>query len=164
MADIYYPLDSTSAKVIQAIIPPGEDVIYSTLCKIKYSTPPPFVEKKRYRSQVLLTNKGVAYINYTVKRCIYFDWAQVRGIYYKKVIEIFAGLDLVLVRDPDFETKEDFKKRTKEFASKIKPVMNARKEEWVRLFPDKKERKKKIRERYNEVIRRYDEIVASLDL
>ena len=163
MADIYYPIDGSSAKVIKTIIPPGEEVIYSTLCKIKFTTPPPFVEKKRYHSQVLLTNKGLAYINYVNKRCIYFDWAQVRGIYFKKVIEIFAGLDLVLERDPDFETKEGFKKRSKEFAGKIKPVLNARKEEWVKLFPNKRERKKKIRERSNEIIRRYDDIIATLE-
>ena len=35
---------------------------------------------------------------------------------------------------------------------KIKPIMNARKEEWVKLFPKKRERKKKITERVNEII------------
>ena len=163
MADIYYPIDGSSAEMIKTIIPPGEEVIYSTLCKIKFSTPPPFVQKQRYISQVLLTNRGLAYINYTNKRCIYFDWGQVRGIYYRKMIEISAGgIDLFLVRYPDFETKEGFKKRSKEFAGKIKPVLNARKEEWVKLFPDKRERKKKIKERSNEIIRRYDETIATL--
>jgi len=46
MADIYYPIDVSSAKVIIEIIPPGEEIIYSTLCKIKFTTPPPFVRKK----------------------------------------------------------------------------------------------------------------------
>lgn len=163
MADIYYPIDSSSGKVIKLIIPPGEEIIYSTLCKVKYTTPPPFVTKHRYSSQVLLTNKGLAYINYVRKRCIYFDWAQVRGIYFKKAIEIFAGLDLILERDPNFETKDGFKKRSKEFATKIKPIMNARKDEWIRLFPDKKVRKQKIRERSNDIISKYDNTIATME-
>ena len=154
MVDIYYPIDSPSGNVLKNIIPPGEEIIYSTLCKIKFKTPPSYTTgvKERSVSHVLLTNKGLAYYNNIYGRFLYFDWAQVRGIYLKKAIEIFAGLDLILIRDDNFETEEDFKKRSKEFAKKIKPIMNARKEEWVKLFPKKRERKKKITERVNEII------------
>lgn len=161
MADIYIPIDSSPAK---NIIPPGEDIIYSTKCQIKSSggvgSPAFKYPTKKWISHVLLTNKGLAYINH-VNRCIYFDWVQVRGIR-KKKIEIFLGLDLTLKRDPQFETEEGFEKRKEEFANKIKPIMDARKDEWLKKFPKKKERKKEIRKRSNEIIRSYNDLIKSL--
>ena len=98
---------------------------------------------------MLLTKKGLVFTGLGRKgleiRVAYIDWIRVSNIHFKKVIETFLGFRLMLKRAPNFETKEAFKKRKKEFANKIKPIMNERKEEWLKKFPNKKERKKEIR-------------------
>lgn len=146
MVDIYIPIDSSPAK---NIIPPGEEIIYSTLCKIVQGSAPATTLRK-WLSHVLLTNKGLVY-TYPSNKAFYHDWADVRGIYFNKFIEISQSFKLFLKRDPNFETKEGFKKRKKEFGNKIKPIMNERKDEWVTKYPDKKERKKERRKRINEI-------------
>jgi hypothetical protein len=147
MADIYFPIDSSVAK---NVIPPGEEIIYSTLCKIVHSgLPGSGTPTRKWDSHVLLTPKGLVY-SMPGNRALYNDWFEVKRIT-GKYIELFLGFRMGLKREPNFETKDGFKKRSKEFSRKIKPIMQGRKDEWVTRFPKKKERKQEVRKRINEI-------------
>jgi len=126
-------------------IPLGEDIIYSSLCQAVQNLGS---HTLKWFTHVLLTEKGFVYTTH-LGGVSYYDWSEVRGIYFSKFIEVSSSLKFFLKREPKFETKEGFKKRKKEFGNKIKPIMRGRKEEWIKKFPNKKERKKEIRKSPN---------------
>jgi len=138
MTDIYIPIDSSPAI---NYIPLGEDIIYSTLCQAVRNLGS---HTQKWLSHVLLTEKGFVFTA-PLDKVSYYDWSEVRGIYFSKFIEVSSSFKFFLKREPKFETKEGFKKRKKEFGNKIKPIMRERKDKWLKKFPNKKERKKEIR-------------------
>ncbi|MHA1241986.1 MAG: hypothetical protein ACTSQU_14565 [Promethearchaeota archaeon] len=144
MSEIYYPIDSTNLK---NIIPIGQDIIYSTLCKgfAKES------EEKKYRwkSHVLMTNEGVAFliplkVNYTKKelkdktnlRVNFFrPWANIFIIKGQPLVGITVGFavpwmynqtrlrcEFILERDNNYESKQLFKQRLEPFLDKFRPI------------------------------------------
>jgi len=120
MSDIYIPIDYSNAR---EKIPSGEDIIYSTLMKVSSGTP---AYKRKWISHVLMTTKGIVYTmpqrkNTTVG--IYHSWKGIYGIF-RKQFQI-GGTYFKLVRDPNSESKESFKMRSKVFASTIKPINKA---------------------------------------
>jgi hypothetical protein len=134
MQDIYIPIDYSNAK---EKIPSGEDIIYSTLMKVTSGTP---AYKSKWISHVLMTTKGIAYTVPQRKSPpigIYHSWKGIYGIW-RKQFQI-GGTYFKLERDPNYESKESFKMRTKVFASTIKPINKAYKEN----YKSEKEAKKK---------------------
>ena len=66
MSDIYVPLDYSKVKTV---IPPGEDIVYSTLCYVTAGTP---AYRRKWTSHVLITTDGVAYTTPTALK--YVTW------------------------------------------------------------------------------------------
>jgi hypothetical protein len=60
MSNIYVPIDSTNLK---EEIPPEEDILYSTMCKVmeRYQVGTR-TQKDKYKSHILITNKKVYYL------------------------------------------------------------------------------------------------------
>jgi hypothetical protein len=59
MSNIYIPIDHTNVK---EVIPPGENIIYSTLCSaVERGGVGPTRYKKKYKSHILVTDKGIAF-------------------------------------------------------------------------------------------------------
>jgi len=140
MTDIYVPIDYSNLK---AVIPPGEDIIYSTLCKAKKSsTGMAGVTTTKWISHVLMTPKGIAFMEPRRKKSMklkYFDWYKIRRIS-KTIIPITLKIFLKLEREPNFESKGDYNKRVNEFREKFKVIIEKRKKEWELKIPDKRKR------------------------
>ena len=132
MPDIYVPINYSD---MISMIPPGEDIIYSTLCKSAIS--------KHYGNKIttwkwtchaLMTSEGVAYTSRGIK--IYKPWANIKSILSAGrfgIGFITKVSDFALVREKNFESKEDFKKRSREFVGKFRPLLIEKKEEWLKL-------------------------------
>ena len=141
MSDIYVPIDFSD---IKNKIPPGEDIIYSTLCKgytsMYIGTK---IKKWNWISHVLMTPNGVAYTfpNTTNRKApplqIYSTWDEILAIV--SMGKFVAGFSLSfttsfkLVREENFETKEKFNERSKEFIAKFRPLLIKKKDQWLEL-------------------------------
>ena len=149
MTDIYVPIDYSN---LRAVIPPGEDIIYSTLClaKIKSSRGIGYVEytTTKWKTHVLMTPKGFAYIDGRNSFAYYDDWYNVWAITKRRIMyQKGGGLYFIVKPDVSYETYAAFRERLKNFVPTIRPILKARKKEWELEFPNKRERKKKARER-----------------
>lgn len=118
MSHIYIPIDYSD---VREAIPPGEDIIYSTLMKGTFSYGR---TTETFLSHALITPNGFAW-TYPKKRrkppeLRYNNWTQIRTI---KGSMIFMGLSngLMLKRIKDSEEKSDFKLRSSQFAAFILP-------------------------------------------
>ncbi|UCC19314.1 MAG: hypothetical protein JSV62_14610 [Promethearchaeota archaeon] len=154
MSDIYVPIDFSDLK---SVIPPGEDIIYSTLARgetpIGTTITGSKVKYVKYISHILMTPNGVAYTVPTkkpkkeppVKR--YTPWGEIHGIASAGKLgtgfSISLTLPFKLVREENFETKESFEKRSKEFVAKFRPLIIEKKEEWLRQNRNNPEIKKR---------------------
>lgn len=140
MSDIYVPINYSD---MISMIPPGEDIIYSTLCKSAISK---HYGKKivtyKWICHVLMTSEGVAYTKKDVKMITvtdvktYTPWAKIKSILSAGrfgIGFITKVSDFALVREKNFESKEDFKKRSREFVGKFRPLLIEKKEEWLKL-------------------------------
>jgi len=133
MAEIYVPINYSNVK---DVIPVGEDIIYSTLCRATKGEPGSL---KFWRTHLLITNKGIAFSKPGEKKrdppeLIYLNWTRVIYVLKKGLrLDLFKPypaskfecefLDLTLKFDPTFESKDKFKKRLKEFPRKFIPFM-----------------------------------------
>ncbi|MFX1382093.1 MAG: hypothetical protein ACFFBP_06570 [Promethearchaeota archaeon] len=127
IVEIYVPLDVSN---LREIIPEGEDIIYSTFCK-GYN----YIGGTEYRwlSHVLITENYVAFQEpdyYSRKSPLknkYVYWDEIQKV---KKLGKLAGFMIdkhfgyTITRDERFETKEQFKKRLKEFVPKFKPYVD----------------------------------------
>ncbi len=145
MPDIYVPIDYSNAK---EKIPPGEDIVYSTLTIV---TKGPASYSRKWTSHVLMTTKGITYtipLRKSAPQVIYHSWNGIYGIM-RKNFQI-GGTHFKLVRDPNYESKENFKVRIKQFSSTIKPIKQAYKEmhfaEIRKKKQEKREKKKQKKE------------------
>ncbi len=153
MSDIYVPIDISDLK---SVIPPGEEIIYSTMCKV-YASSGTFVTGgsiSKWISHVLMTRNGLAHIIPTKKKkppkLIYETWADyIRFIPEpnKKSCGFSNRFDttFTLIREENFETEETFFRRTREFPSKFRPILIERKDEWLKLHQNNKEIKRRLR-------------------
>ena len=140
MSNIHVPLDYSNLK---AIIPPGEDIIYSTLCVASDSSIP-FGGTTKWISHILLTNKGLAYTKPRIKKTLkafYTDWNNVKNVFKGGITLSLTGFVLKLAKEPN-ESNQGFIIRKNRFQSIIKPVIEKRKKEWELKVPNKIDRKK----------------------
>ena len=140
MTDIYVPIDYSNLK---SVIPPGEDIIYSTLCKAKkgsaglagYTT-------TKWLSHVLMTTKGIAFtVPHRKKptKAFYTDWYSMKK-FGKKGFVYKLKTYYRIVREPNFESNNEFRERSKNFLATINPIIQSRRKEWESKIPDKRER------------------------
>ncbi len=136
MTDIYVPIDYTN---LNSVIPPGEDIIYSTLCKVTQTL---VAGELKWESHVLMTTKGFAYSKTRGRKSlkgIYVDW------YKKRVTRTKITTPLMqfkIKRDPNYESSGAFYTRSQNFKATIKPIVEAREKEWEAKIPNKRDRKK----------------------
>ncbi|MFX0098990.1 MAG: hypothetical protein ACFFCS_05370 [Candidatus Hodarchaeota archaeon] len=146
-ADIYVPIDTSK---LQEIIPPGEDILCSALCKGQNS----FANKIiTWNTHVLLTNKGVALHENYGKDLVpkYYPWHEVFSVgKVMKMTGISIGPNIraltsyLLLRFKDTESNDEFNARGNAFVTRFMPIMTQSKEEWLaanRNNPDIKPKK-----------------------
>jgi hypothetical protein len=156
MADIYVPIDFSNAR---DVIPPGEDIIYSTMCAGKGE----FLDGTKsitykWLSHFLLTDKGVAFtiplkVSHTKKQIKklnpreehYLEWHNINvfpgrtgdkpGFTIDKIEnEIKITCFLELVPNPEFESDEKFQERKQLFFNRFKPVQEQKRKEMLDKF------------------------------
>jgi len=118
MTDIYVPIDYSDLK---SVIPPGEDIIYSTLSQVNIRK---FSAHEKWNSHVLLTKNHFAYTEPIKRKSpqsnilpLYELWLFAPNTIF--ITKLFA---FRFVRDTN-ETKENFKIRSKEFGLKFLPYL-----------------------------------------
>lgn len=155
MSYIYIPIDFSNVK---DIIPPEEEIIYSTLCKIIEIKPalrpsvvgrgpiPGFImihrkiKNRIWRSHVIITKKGVAFYE-PPNRLIYASRHKIRVRNGFQDMVIYNNIDknifyrFKLIREPTYETQEAFIERRSRFYKTLKPFIKELNAEY------KKERK-----------------------
>lgn len=149
MTNIYVPIDYSS---LRAVIPSGEEIIYSTLCIAKIgSVTPSHVITTKWPTHVLMTPKGFEYIEPQRKKpplAFYDDWYNVWAITKRRIMYTRTGPYFIIKPDVNHEANTDFKARLKKFVPTIRPIVEARKKEWEADIPNKKERKKIAQKRH----------------
>ena len=130
MSNIYIPIDFSNVK---NAIPPEEEIIYSTYAKITESDPILYtgagikLSKTTWLTHLLITPKGLAYEFHDtdgIKACYVPLYST---FFYHKILYVSVphiknyGVGLSLVRKPEYEKKNTFKKRSKEFQTFLRP-------------------------------------------
>jgi len=133
MEGIYVPIDFSDLK---EILPPNEEIIYSTLCTIRFSywiyKGRAFKRRAKYNSHVLITEKGIAYYCRIVKSNklsrdrlprynTLLNMFKVKGENFK----VFQATtcDFRLIQHPTYESEATFNERIKEFRMKLTPYL-----------------------------------------
>ena len=156
MSEIYVPIDSSDVK---EVIPPGEDIIFSSLAKAHGYSGNSSVS---WNTHVLFTSNGIAFKrpeDFGRKKSpminIYAQWEAAHS--FMSVGKMGAGFTirgctLGFVLNKDVETKEKFQERTKEFIAKYRPYLIEKKEKYVEeLSKDPKENKRYIKAQTAEI-------------
>ncbi|MFW9969197.1 MAG: hypothetical protein ACFFDF_03290 [Candidatus Odinarchaeota archaeon] len=152
MAKIFYPIDGSN---LNEIIPLGQDIIYSTLCK-GYAKDPYTEKNYNWRSHVLMTNEGIAFsiplsVNYTKKELKkipnpevnhFIPWGNVMIAKYQGLVSIKGGFTVQWIydkiryrsqfyieRDNKYESRESFKHRQQDFIDQFLPVVTKKRNE-----------------------------------
>lgn len=132
MSNIYVPIDYSDVK---NVIPQGEDIIYSTLCKATIDKSfGPIINKTKWLSHVLMTEKGIAFSVPQKKKpteFVYVPWYEIYhtwndGIFLRNLTEM-----LIVTRDPNFESKEKFKERRLKACIIFLPLLIKEKEKFL---------------------------------
>ncbi len=140
MTEIYYPLEKTG---LQGVIPEADEVLYSTLCEAIFRRTKGTGAglkswKKNWQTPVVLTSRGVAYIERVAYQSYDFD---VREIPRTPVYIPWYGVEWVargrlqirdtefkLIRTVELESEEAFSRRFHEFGGKFRPLVKQVKE------------------------------------
>ncbi len=172
MSDIYIPIDYSEVK---NIIPPGEDIVYSTLCKVRNTISHTMggSTTRKWISHVLITTKGIAYTIPQKKAPIelrYLFWYDIdkvfsRGFMLRPKFKIVT--EFILAQDPNFESKESFKERHKLFKEKLLSVIVTAltdKQKEIEVNPDgfTKEVKVKVKDKllkYGKALRKTEKTI-----
>jgi hypothetical protein len=130
MSDIFVPIDHTDLK---EVIPPGENITYSTLCNVvEKGGVGPTSYKKKYKSHVLVTNKGIAFTIPKWRKepkSFYMPLDKVRITKKGKLSlsvrrEFTSGLAyFVPVIAKEYESAQSFKEREPKFGAAIIPLI-----------------------------------------
>ncbi|MFX1411625.1 MAG: hypothetical protein ACFFA6_14830 [Promethearchaeota archaeon] len=127
MSDIYVPIDYSEVK---NVIPPGEDIVYSTLCKVTNNISSiGGSTTQKWISHVLITTKGVAFTIPQKKGPIeltYLFWYDIDKVFSRGFMlrpKFSITTQFLLTRDSNFESKESFKERHKLFKGKLLPII-----------------------------------------
>jgi len=133
MAEIYVPINYSNVK---DIIPVGEDITYSTLCKAIQDEAGSL---KFWKTHLLMTEKGIAFTKPGKKKkdppkLIYVDWTRVTFVFkdgfyidmsknYPMSKYDFERVQIRIKSDRTYETKDKFKKRLEEFPRRFFPYV-----------------------------------------
>ena len=130
MSDLYLPINYSN---LSKLIPEGEDIIYSTLCEVKFFLG---TYKHTWKSHVLITPNYVAFTHPELKM---FNYSPINSMTdgALKLIIVELGLleqlkidsfilvvfNFKLEREPNHELKATFKERKKNFQKTILPYL-----------------------------------------
>jgi len=141
MSNIYVPIDFSNVK---NAIPPEQEIIYSTYAQVKFRSPNVYTgsgirySKATWKSHLLITPKGLAFDIHHTKGNItcyvpLYLTSFLLKMFFTAVPDILEdGVSLSLVRIPEYEKKDTFKKRSKEFKSFLKPFRLKVLLDWVK--------------------------------
>lgn len=124
MAEIYVPIDISDLK---NVIPEGNDILYSTYAHIVEKYVYLSATKKatlKWNSHMLFTQDGFAYTEIRKKKPPnpqFYGWHMVRNIVNDKM-KVMINISAQIIRHEDYETKEAFQERIKQFSPKIIPI------------------------------------------
>lgn len=154
MTDTYVPefyVPINYSNVIDAI-PPGEDIIYSTMCLANRSfgtfSKRPF--RLEWKSHVLITLYGVAFTLFNKNQVPELVYVPLHDIIIGKNYILASGGIFTLIRQPEFESVITFARRSNEFQAKFKPFITLRKQERKLEKKMQKEGKKREKKRKKE--------------
>jgi len=122
LAEIYVPIDYS---YIRKVIPQGEDILYSTMCKmiIDEGFGPAYTKLTTWNTHVLMTKSGFA-MNIPNKKQVterkFIPWYEIKNLW-PSGIRWGLRKHLDFIRDPNFETIKSFKKRRWEFPLRFIP-------------------------------------------
>lgn len=153
MSQIHVPIDISN---LSGVIPPGDDILYSTLCTVEYIKILPG-DRAQWESHLLITRSGFAAftlieketkdkgeIKYTISKKGPFipefvKWEDLRGAALKKVpftkdifSHVLTNKQFVTYKvkfDEKFESKQHFKQRSNEFGGFCRILWEKRREE-----------------------------------
>ena len=144
MSNIYVPIDFSDLK---NVIPEGQEILYSTYAEVKYTSPSENTGrglryfKGKWESHVLITAEGLA-LNIRFQDGIkqyfvpLFHTSFLLKNLYVNIPDADGSFGFSLLRRPEFEKKDTFKKRSKEFKPFIKKYRKIEFREWIsRLYP-----------------------------
>ncbi len=135
MSNIFIPIEYSN---VSEVVPKGDDILYSTLCEM-YKLQVGGSHKK-WESQVLLTQSGCAF-NGPKKRkkteLLFLKWTGLRKIRttLSKNLALRYGrggygeIRLNVMRDPEYESEEDFLKRKNNFPNFCRELWSKQKQE-----------------------------------
>ena len=151
MSDFFVSIEFTD---LQYILPPGEQIIYSTFCQCNTSkTTYNKTKFLKWNTHVLFSNNYVAYNQpdsfkknpkYQQK---YDRLEEVQGMISMGGARFTLSRGLMgfkLLRDKNLETKEQFTERSREFILKFSLFIIEKKEHWLEENRDNPEIKKKL--------------------
>lgn len=121
MSNLYVPIDYSN---VSEVVPDGDDILYSTLCKIYRSQVGGGTVK--WNSHVLITQSGCALIVPKRRKKMglsflkWIDLRKVRSTASEKLlmrwgISAYAKIRLEVIREPEHESVEDFLKSRSTF-------------------------------------------------
>jgi len=133
--NIFVPIDCTH---LISKVPPGEHIIYSTLCHVKWNAP---AIKKIFFTHVLITDKHFYYISPLTRKEVFLIQT---GLYYIMPTDSIFHLGYShykLLRDPNYETEETFIRRSVRFLRTIGPIALRAKKDQIAFFEANRDNK-----------------------
>ncbi len=166
MKEIYVPINISN---LREILPPSEEIIYSTLCKISFSVSDSYwtpkstthiTEKYEYNSHLLITQKGLAYYYKPLNTAAYKSsvWGplptyntllNINQFYGSRRFRVshqdFSRDDLIyylfeIIPHPDIESTYEFEQRRMRFRPILYKYMLSTTQSWVNYLIENKDR------------------------
>lgn len=143
--EIYVPINYSN---VGSVIPQGEDIIYSTLCKatVDRGFGSAYVDVTNWVSHVLITKKGLAFTvpqKRKPNRLLYEPWYNISHTWNDAILLSGFKQRLVMTRDPNFESKEKFKERRLKAGKIFLPLMIREKETFLNSLENSNNKKRK---------------------
>ena len=148
MSQIHVPIDITN---LSGVIPPGDDILYSTLCNVMYAKITLPLRETEWDSYILITRSGFAsftligkekaidLLKYNISQKGNFipkfaKWEELDSIKFFKSEIVFKlanreFLHYIVKFDEKFESKEKFKQRKNDFGGFCRALYEKRKEQ-----------------------------------
>lgn len=134
MENNYVPIEISD---LREVLPPNEQIIYSTTCSVTFYHSFYGTRAKKLRikheTHVLITPRGFAYFsqNYIVKAFRKVEFFDVKPIY-NSLLDVasvqeggfkFGQIEFAFIYQPNYESKETFKERSKKFKMLLFPYL-----------------------------------------
>ncbi len=135
MSNFYVPIDYSN---VSEVVPKGDDILYSTLCKILRSRVGGGSIK--WKSHVLITESGCAFSVPKRRKktdLSFLKWTDLRNVrttiseklLLRWGVSAYSKIRLIAIRDPEYESEEDFLKCKSNFPNFCKELWSKQKQQ-----------------------------------